>query len=592
MPLDEEGRWYRYHHLFRDVLRHVLGQQYSAADVSGMHVRAGTWFAQNGLIDEALQHYLAADDTAAAVALVARHRYALMNRAQWPRLEKYLHEFSPEILDQHPELLMLKTWLLYHRGWGGYIFKSSRRPEAAIAQASLPPEDANHLQGEISALRSLLSYHAVDPKGTLASAQQALVKTPREAWIVRILARLYLAGMWQMTGDSNRAYAAIYRGLEEEETQSDAFKASLVMTSCNLHWLDADLQGMAQAASQCITLSQKANTPQFLGFGRYHLGRVCYHQNDLAAAERNFTAVVQQPYLNYGACFANSACALALVHQVQGRTDKAQAVMESALAFLVETGNTSLMPLIQAFQAEIALRQGQIALAGLWAAQLDPIPPLMPIHGFFSPHLTLVKVWLAQDTLASRQQAADLLDTSREFVETTHNTRFLIEVLTLQALLKDVQGERQTALGLLEQAVGLAEPGGFIRLFVDLGSGLFPLLHQLRQQGLAPDYLGQVLAAFPDSDLANRTIANRKSKILAPARSAGVQNPVEPLTPRESEVLALLGRHLTNKEIAAELVISPDTVKSHTVSIYRKLDVNRRQQAVARARELGVLPRM
>jgi LuxR family maltose regulon positive regulatory protein len=561
----------------------MLGQQTSAAGISALHACAGAWLAQNGLMDEALHHFLAAGDTAAAVALVARHRYALMNRAQWPRLDQYLQQFSPDILDQYPELLMLKTWLLYHRARWADLPVALQRLEAAIAQASLPPENVNHLQGEISALRSLLSYHAVDPKSTLAHAQQALEKTSREAWIIRILARLYLAGMWQMTGDSNRAYAAIYRGFEEEETQSDAFKASLVITSCNIHWLDADLQSMAQAASQCIALSQKANTPQFLNFGRYHLGRVCYHQNDLAAAEEHFTIVVQQPYLNYGACFANSACGLALIHQVQGRPDKAQAVMESAFSFMLETGNTALMPLIQSFQAEIALRQGQIALAGKWAAQLDPIPPLMPIHGFFSPHLTLVKIWLAQDTLASRQQAADLLDTSREFVETTHNARFLIEVLALQALLKDMKGERQTALELLEQAVALAEPGGFIRLFVDLGSGLVPLLNQLRQQGLAPDYLGQVLAAFPDPDLADKAIANRESKI---------QNLVEPLTPRELEVLALLDRHLTNKEIAAELVISPSTVKTHTLNIYRKLNAHGRREAVVRAKELGILPPM
>ena len=174
---------------------------------------------------------------------------------------------------------------------------------------------------------------------------------------------------------------------------------------------------MAQTANQCITLSQHTNSPQILNYGHYHLGRVCYQQNDLAAAEQHFAAVVQKPYLNYGDCFAYSACGLAMTYQVQGRPDKARTAIEAANTFMLETGNTTLMPLIQAFQAEIALRQGQIATAGQWATHLDPIPPLKPIYGFFSPHLTLVKVWLAQDTPASRQQAADLLDTSREFFE-------------------------------------------------------------------------------------------------------------------------------------------------------------------------------
>ena len=137
------------------------------------------------------------------------------------------------------------------------------------------------------------------------------------------------------------------------------------------------------------------------------------------------------------------------------------------------------------------------------------------------------------------------------------------------------RASEQAALALLEQAVALAEPGGFIRLFVDLGSRLVPLLNQLRQQGLAPDYLGQVLAAFPIpiGRQGDRRSTNKKPMYL-----------VEPLTPRELEVLALLDRHLTNKEIAEKLVVSPSTVKTHTLNIYRKLDVNGRKQAVARAR--------
>ncbi len=495
---DKEDRWYRFHHLFRDFLRQELSQQTSAVEISKLHTRAGAWFAEHGLIDEALHHYLAADDTAAAADLVAQHRYALMNRVQWPRLDRYLQQFSPDVLDQYPDLLMLKRWLMHHRGRWVELPAALQRLEAALPRESLPPEEVDHLQAEISALRSLLYYLALDLEHALASAQQALETTPRELWIVRILARLLLAAVLQMRGDSNRAYAAIYRGFEDEETQSNAFKATLVMTVCFAHWLDADLRGMARAASKCIALCQQADIPQILNYGHYHLGCACYQRNDLAAAEEHFATVVQQPYLNYGRCYAHSACGLALVHQAQGRPDKAQAVIESALAFMLETGNTTLMPVLEAFQAEIALRQGPIAMASQWAAHLGPVPPLVPMVGLFSPYLTLVKVWLAEDTPASRGQAADLLERSREFLETTHNTRFMIEVLALQAVLQDRRGKRQTALELLGQAVALAEPGGFIRLFVDLGPPMASLLERLRWQGgargsLAVDYIKNIL---------------------------------------------------------------------------------------------------
>jgi LuxR family maltose regulon positive regulatory protein len=202
------------------------------------------------------------------------------------------------------------------------------------------------------------------------------------------------------------------------------------------------------------------------------------------------------------------------------------------------------------------------------------------MFGFFAPHLTLVKAWLAQDTPASRRQAAQMVSQVRAFCESTHSTRFLIETLALQAMLYDVEGDEAAALAALEQAIAYAAPGGFVRLFVDLGPSVARPLARLRWKGTAPAYIGRLLSAFPASGGAEEVIDRRGS---------AVQDWVEPLTSRESEVLALLGQHLSNKEIAAELVISSATVKSHTLNIYRKFDVRKRQEAVARAMELGIL---
>jgi LuxR family maltose regulon positive regulatory protein len=580
VPLDQHGEWYRYNHLFKELLTHKLRAETTEAQRTALHARAGTWLSQNGFVEEALQHFLAANDTAAAVDLVARQRYALMNQAQWQHLEQRFHNFSPDIIDQYPDLLMLKAWLLYHQGQWAALPAAVTRIEAALAQTSLAPETVDHLQGEISALRSLLYYHAVDPKSTLDHAQQALEKTPRELWIVRILARMYLAGALQMMGDLNGAYAAIYDGFEEEEAQSNQFKATLLNTVCNIHWIAADLGGMAQAAGQCIALSQNPFWPEFVGWGHYHLGRARYHQNDLAGAEGHFAAVVEQPYLNYGVCYVYSACGLALIYQVQGRPDQARAVAESAVALMLETGNTTLLPVAQAFQAEIALMQGQIATASQWAARLDPVPPLSPMFGLFAPHMTLVKVRLAQNTPASRGQAADLLIQLREYCESTYNTRFLIETLGLQVLLYHTQGEKLAALDTLERALTLAQPGGFIRLFVGLGPGIAHLLPGLRAEDSGMNqYIDQILAAF-DQDKAQPSSA-QPGIIPQPL--------IEPLTDRELDVLALLDQRLTDREIAQRLVISPHTVKTHTKSIFAKLSVNNRQQAAARARELGLL---
>jgi LuxR family maltose regulon positive regulatory protein len=589
VSLDDRGEWYRYHHLFRDLLWHKSKAETTPEQRYALHTVAGRWFEENDFTEEALRHYFATDNIVAAAKLVIRQRYALLNQAQWHQLKQRLSRFSPHNLDKYPDLLMLKSWLIYHQGRWAELPVALQRLEMALTQATLTPEEIRHLQGEMSALRSLLAYTAADPEKALTYARQSIEESPRELWSVRILARLIMAVSLQMTGDTSQAYAAIYRGLEEEKTQSVRLKATLVMTVCHLDWITTNLQGMAQTAKESVKLSQAADMPAILNFSYFHLGQARYQQNDLTAAAQHFAAVVQQPYLNYGDGYAYSACGLALIHQIQGRPDEARAELEAAGSFMLETGNTTLMPLIQAFQAEIALWQGQLAVAARWATQLDPPPPLQPVYGFFSPHLTLVKVWLAQDTPNSRRQAAHLLEKMRAFFETIHNTRFLIDTLALQALLHQSEGDDPNALDVLEQALTLAQPGGFIRVFVDLGPKMALLLAELNSQTQEMQrYITQILAAFKKGE--GGTLRVKAEGKTHP--SSFIPHPlVDPLTSREQDVLDLLAQRLTDKEIAERLIISPHTVRTHAKGIFAKLDVKNRRQAVVRAQQLDLIPR-
>jgi LuxR family maltose regulon positive regulatory protein len=168
----------------------------------------------------------------------------------------------------------------------------------------------------------------------------------------------------------------------------------------------------------------------------------------------------------------------------------------------------------------------------------------------------------------------------------THNTRFTIEVLALQALLQDAQGDERAALALLEQAVLMAEPGGFIRLFADLGPRMAGLLARLRRTGVAPGYTDQILQAFGESPPAAQ---DHRAAQGAAVRPMGRTELVEPLSEREGEVLALLAQRMSNKEIAQALTISPQTVKRHATNIYHKLQANGRREAVAKALRHGLL---
>jgi LuxR family maltose regulon positive regulatory protein len=575
IPLDDQHEWFRYHHLFRDFLQQELVRRIGLGGIGKLHAAAGRWYARKGWVDEALEHLLAAGEIDAAIRLVEQHRYRMLNNTQWPLLERRLRQFPLEVIENSAVLWMIKIWLVYHHGQWAEIPALVEHLTALVEQGT-DPELADSLDGEISVLRSLIAFQAGNAQEAISHARRALRTLPPELWVVRILARTFLGTSLLRVGDLTGGNQAYYGAFEEEKVKHRRFKATILMTACNFHWLTADLQSMSMAAEQSIALCQETEFLQILGHGQYNLGRVRYQWDDLPAAEDLFAEVVSRPYHNYGIPYTNSVCGLAMTYQALGRGAEASKVTEEGIAFLLQTGNTTQLPLVLASQAELALRQGRLPFARQWAEKFDPPPPLAPMYGFLAPHLTLVKVWLAQNTPTSQRKAAKLLDEIVEYLQANHNTRFLIEALALQAMLWEATGERPAALSASERALRLAQTGGFIRLFVDLGPEIEALLSRLRGDKELDGYVERIRSAFPGS----RGVVGSMSQDKLP----------EPLTNRELQVLELLRDRLTNKEIAAQLVISPGTVKGHTIHIYQKLEVKGRRQAVEKANSLGLLP--
>ena len=195
VSLDNERRWYRYHHLFRSFLLNRLEQQYAAGEVAQLHARAGAWFAGQGLLEEALQHTLLGHDTPAAVRLMAEHRHALMDAEQWQLHHRMLRMFPAETVAAHPDLLLMAAWMARLGGFGAaHVLDLVDRAEALVAQMADQPEHAVHLRGEIDTLRTALAYEAAtDPETVIALARRALATTPRAWYYVRSTIWLYLA---------------------------------------------------------------------------------------------------------------------------------------------------------------------------------------------------------------------------------------------------------------------------------------------------------------------------------------------------------------------------------------------------------------
>jgi len=574
IPLDDHGEWFRYHHLFRDFLQRQITDRYDETEITALHSRTSAWYAQNGLIEEALQHALAANDTATAVDLVAQYRHDLMNVEQWHRLRRWINLFPPRLVEENIQLLITKAWILHNRANISGLESALNQAESFLNQQSPEPFTTRLLQAEIDTLHFDLYHRKAEVQNIIPIARRALDTLPHEWFSARGLALFYLNLAYQHKGDSDQAYQVIQEALNTDTSGSGTYHGQLLAVLCFIHWENARLPALRKIAKQYFKLGKKHNLPESIAFANYFLGCFHYHQNDLGKAETYLYAAAVDNHTAIAYNTIQSACVLAMTYLAMGKNDRADEIVSATTDFIYEADCLEYLPVIEAAQAELALRQGRTAEAAIWAHAYDPYPFPFLIR-FFIPQLTYAKVLLALNNGNNFEPISDLLFQLQEHVERLNNTRFMIDVLALQALLKDLQGDRASALGKLEQAVRLAEPGGWIRPFVDLGPKIADLLYRLRNQDVAQDYISQILEVFPGPE-ANELSASRV-------------NLVEPLTGREMEILGLLAQQLSNKEIAAQLVITKGTVKQHTHKIYQKLGVKGRWQAVIEATRLSII---
>ncbi|NOQ20258.1 MAG: winged helix-turn-helix transcriptional regulator [Desulfobacterales bacterium] len=586
IPLDPEKQWFRYHHLFKKLLVNQLNRCSSTEEVKALHAQAGAWLAKNGIIEEAVQHYLAAEDIPAAMELVARHGHNLMDNQQWPDLERWIGMLPHDHAEQNPEILIFKAWYNHVQTCACDLPTKVALNKKIEAQINNLSEKAlareTQINGHFYALRGLEFYLTADGENALKYFQSACNKIPMHHKRARVSAHLFLAVTYQMLGDLETGLSIYKNEIQKSVDQGSNYHGPYLEKLCFLYWIDADLVSIQQAAERSLKMAMDRRLPESFAFAIYFLGTISYHQNKLKIAEERLTQLVNDYYFLNVVMASHGSVALAMVYMAMGEFDQAEHYYKKALNYAIDTNNQEAIRIIQAFQAEYALRRGHIAKASQWAERFMSKPFTMPFL-FYYPQLTLVRILMAQDTSDSRQQAADLLNQLNDFLTSVHYKQFQINVLALQAVHHDTLGEKSAALDKLTTALNLAEPSGFIRLFVELGPQMFGLLKQLVRQNVALDYIGQILAAFRDDE---RSIIPEAAD--QPITSDH-QSLVEPLTDRELDVLDLLMQRLSNQEIAEKLFISTTTVKTHLQNIYGKLNVSKRREAVEKAKKVGIL---
>jgi LuxR family maltose regulon positive regulatory protein len=594
VPLDSERRWYRYHHLFGDLLRQRLGKPKEFAE---FNLRASRWYEENGDLGAAFHHAIAAGDFVRAVDLA---------EAAWQGMEEsfrtatwlgWVKELPEEVIRVRPVLCTLLGW----------AFANAGEPEASElrlqdAERCLDGWDvANEAQLKpLPAMIALARAYNAQVLGNLVTtvkyAELALQIIPEDDFVWRAKAISTLEITHWASGNLESAIRGIGDWMESMTklgnhvfVVASAFAvADLLVGLGRLSEAERTYQDALQLAAQHGHEAEHITAHHHLGLSMIYRQRgddtLAAHHLNRAAELGLQTTLVDWLYRWH--------VAQAQLKEAAGDLETALALLDEAKRVYVQTLVPDLRP-IAAKKARIYLKQGRPDKARAWAAErgLSVADEVNYLHEF--EHLTLARVLMAEyqsrqgrQSLAQATQVIGLLERLLKAAEAQRRTGSVIEILVAQALANQMQGNLPQALASLERALFLAQPEGYVRIFLDEGEPMRLLLLDLRtrnekQSGgrrhSLQDYVEVLLSAF-EKPAEKQSVASRRYSGL-----------IEPLSARELEVLRLIAKGLSNTEISQRLVLAMSTVKGHNLRIFGKLQVQNRTEAVARARELGLL---
>jgi LuxR family maltose regulon positive regulatory protein len=596
VPLDDERRWYRYHHLFADLLRARLGRDRPAA-VPLLHRRAGAWFEGQGLVRDAVHYALAAGDAVWAARLVETAMEELIWwRGEGATLARWLGALPEDVVRARPRLSLARA---IQALVAGHLEEASAG--VAVAEGAPAPPDGEpygptvgraaselaNVPAAISFVRGAVAAHLGQAGATAALAGQARARLTADDQQLRSVVQVLPAQAAWLSGRLPEAEAAFKRAVADRLAEGrPQWAARALYELGQVQQAGGRLRAAARTYRRGLALLAPPDRPPISGAVLQQIGlaEVLREQGDLDAALTQATAGVDLARLYYTPQpGATGLATLAWIHQARGDPGSARAAMDEAAAAVAGVEAVALFNPVPAERARLLLALGEVDAAGRWASERGLSDEDTLSYAGERDYLVLARLLLAR---GAPERAAALLHRLHAGAVAQRRSGSVVETGTLRALALAATGDQDAALGALAEALALARPEGYLRLFADEGAPLADLLQRLvvagrdghlpAVDGATLDYAVRLLGAVPPAG--------------APRAAGDAPGLIAPLTERESEVLRLVAAGEANREIAGQLVVTIDTVKKHLTHLFGKLGVTSRTQAIARARALGLLP--
>ncbi len=592
IPLDDERRWYRYHHLFADFLRERLQHEVGGAGVAPLHRRAAAWYEQHGLVTEAMGHALAVADVDRAARLVEQRSRTLLRRSELRMVQNWLRQLPEESILARPRLSLFQAWAMIFTGQLDKLAallqqsKAVAGSEAADRAESVEPEPP--IPGELTAIEATIAYFRRDYRRAIELYRQALAQLPAENLFLRSAIAFSLATACNLSGDLSGAGRAFAQGRDLSQASGNPELALIAdANQAQLYLEQGQLHQAAEIYREALHFSAGYDHLDLTARLQIGLAEVLYEWNDLPAAS---------DYAGQGLANGEQGgepVNLIAGHLILARLKSAQRDQQAAWSSVRQAGQAARHNNLPSWQVRLVagrvqlwLRQSELQQASHEQQQMWFSPAELAFDdsaGYPAELHRLLRISQARVQLAQARskdaagadqlgQVIKLLVELHQELENSGRIGPWLEVLVLQALAYQLQAEVELAATKLRQALELAEPAGYVRLFLDEGEPMFSLLRQMAAAGPTTTYLDRLLAAFS----AEKSISPPSPFIRPPL--------IEPLSERELEILRLIAAGLSNRQIADALILTVGTVKWHLNNIYGKLGVGSRTQAVAEAR--------
>ena len=566
--LDESQNWFRYHQLLADLLRNHLRQTATPEVVNELHQRASAWCEAQEMWETAVSHAIETENWHRVAALVEKAYAPLIAQGYITTWQAWLSQIPDEVMQANPRLQL-------RRGWAAFLNGEINQAETILTSVKETLLPKHHdIRGELATYLATLAFFREEPAAIIAAAEEALAYLPPEALVPRARATGALGLGVSLSGDTQRAMQLFHEtAVMARATKNTLFQAHALELLADGQYHTGQLHAAAESCREIIALGTKGHPSPlpFVGNGQIRLAGIYLEWGKLgeaAALMETGLALNQQAGIGYNALY--DQCTQMRLHHALG--DEAAALIALRRAKNIVRNSQSHISAVQlaACAVQFWLMMGELETAVSWAQNHPPIaatisPDSLPIIVRELQQISLARIRLAQ------QRPDDVLTIYHAVppqAQKAGRMARIIEIGVVAALAFQMKGETAVSLQTLRSVLKLTQPEGYVQLFTELGQPMRELLSQIPATDRS-NYVNKLLRAFSTPPLASPLI--------------------DPLSPRELDVLRLIVAGLSNKQIAAELVVSLNTVKKHSTHIYEKLSVNGRTQAIARARELKLL---